>query len=106
MPLGMVVFLLYGTRMEFVTVLLISFYLAMDALAVSLGIGTSGQISSMQGKVCLAAHFGIFQSLMTALGWLAGAIALQYVKGFDHWIAFGLLAYVGINLMCAGMGND
>ncbi len=77
----------------------------MDALAVSLGIGTAGQIKNLRGKIRLAAHFGIFQSGMTALGWLAGETIVNYVEGFDHWIAFALLAYVGINLIRAGLSK-
>ncbi|MCX6053764.1 MAG: manganese efflux pump MntP family protein [Chloroflexi bacterium] len=92
--------------MEFVTITLISIGLAMDALAVSLGIGTAGQIPSLRGKIRLAAHFGIFQSGMTALGWLAGGTIVQYVSGFDHWIAFALLGYVGINLVRAGFNKN
>ena len=92
--------------MDFITIALISLGLAMDALAVSLGIGTSGQITSLRGKIRLAAHFGIFQSGMTALGWLAGKTIVGYVKDFDHWIAFGLLAYVGVNLIRAGFDKN
>jgi manganese efflux pump family protein len=92
--------------MEFVTIILISLGLAMDALAVSLGIGTAGQIPTLRGKLRLAAHFGIFQSGMTALGWLAGGTVVQYVKGIDHWIAFVLLGYVGFNLIRAGLNKD
>ena len=92
--------------MEFVTITLISIGLAMDALAVSLGIGTAGQIPTLRGKIRLAAHFGIFQSGMTALGWLAGETITHYVEGFDHWIAFALLGYVGINLIRAGFDKD
>ena len=92
--------------MEFITITLISIGLAMDALAVSLCIGTAGQISALRGKIRLAAHFGIFQSGMTALGWLAGETIVQYVKGFDHWIAFALLGYVGFNLIRSGFDKD
>lgn len=89
--------------MELLTITLISIGLAMDALAVSLGIGTSGQIPTMRGKVRLAAHFGIFQAGMAALGWLVGETVVRLVEGFDHWIAFGLLLYVGIRLIRAGL---
>jgi len=92
--------------MELLTITLISIGLAMDALAVSLGIGTAGQIPSLRGKIRLAAHFGIFQSGMTALGWLAGETIVHYVEGFDHWIAFALLGYVGVNLIRAGLSKD
>jgi putative Mn2+ efflux pump MntP len=92
--------------MQVLTITLISIGLAMDALAVSLGIGTAGQIATVRGKIRLAAHFGIFQSGMTALGWLAGGTIVRYVQGFDHWIAFVLLAYVAIKLIRAGLEKD
>ena len=92
--------------MEVLTITLISIGLAMDALAVSLGIGTAGQIDNLRGKIRLAVYFGIFQSGMTTLGWLAGETIVNYVKGVDHWIAFALLGYVGINLIRAGLSKD
>lgn len=92
--------------MELLTIILISIGLAMDALAVSLCIGTAGQIATLRGKIRLAAHFGIFQSGMTALGWVAGTTIVSYVKNFDHWIAFALLGYVGINLIRSGFDKD
>jgi len=95
-----------GVVMELVTITLISIGLAMDAFAVSLGIGTAGQIPTLRGKIRLAAHFGIFQAGMTALGWLAGETIVQYVKGFDHWIAFALLGYVSFNLIRSGLDKD
>ncbi|HNT78185.1 MAG TPA: manganese efflux pump [Anaerolineae bacterium] len=88
--------------MEFITITLISLGLAMDALTVSLGIGTAGQIPTLRGKLRLAAHFGIFQAGMTALGWVAGATVVQFVSEFDHWVAFALLGYVGVNLIRSG----
>lgn len=92
--------------MEYLTIALISIGLAMDAMTVSLGIGTAGQIASLRGKIRLAAHFGIFQSGMTALGWLIGGSIIQYVEAFDHWIAFILLAYVGSNLIRSGLSEE
>ena len=62
-------------------------------------------IATLRGKIRLAAHFGIFQSGMAALGWVTGETIVSYVKSFDHWIAFGLLAYVGVNLIRAGLGQ-
>jgi putative Mn2+ efflux pump MntP len=92
--------------MDILTPLLISVGLAMDAMAVSLGIGTAGQIPTRRGKIRLAAHLGIFQSGMTLLGWLAGETIVEYVKAFDHWIAFGLLLYVSVNLIRSGLSKE
>jgi putative Mn2+ efflux pump MntP len=43
----------------------------------------------------LSASFGIFQFLMPIAGWLGGMTVADYIAGFDHWIAFVLLLYVG-----------
>lgn len=91
---------------QVITIILLAVGLAMDAFTVSLGIGTAGEIESLRGKMRLAMHFGIFQSGMTALGWIVGETVVNYVKGFDHWIALALLGYVGINLIRAGFKKD
>ena len=91
--------------MELLTVLLISIALAMDAFTVSVGVGTCCLVESHRGKLRLAAHFGIFQAGMAALGWVMGETIVGYVAQLDHWIAFGLLAYVGVNLIRAGLGQ-
>jgi manganese efflux pump family protein len=39
--------------------------------------------------------FGLFQAIMPVLGWLAGRTFVNFIGGFDHWLAFGLLGFVG-----------
>jgi putative Mn2+ efflux pump MntP len=69
--------------------------LAMDALAVSVAVGL--QLGTLTGRHVfrLAFHFGLFQFLMPVLGWLAGMTVASYISGYDHWVAFALLAFVG-----------
>ena len=43
----------------------------------------------------LAFHFGLFQFLMPILGWSAGREIAERVRDYDHWVAFGLLVFVG-----------
>lgn len=97
---------LWRSVLDILTIVLISIGLSMDAFAVSLGVGTCGQIKDLRGKIRLPLHFGIFQSGMTVLGWVAGFTIVQYVSRFDHWIAFGLLAWVGINLVKSSFDKD
>jgi putative Mn2+ efflux pump MntP len=54
----------------------------------------------------LAFHFGLFQALMPILGWLVGSTINQWIAPFDHWIAFGLLAFVGIRMIRSGLQNE
>ena len=91
--------------MDLVTSLLIAVGLAMDAFAVSIGAGTGGLVNDLRSKLRLAFHFGIFQAGMAVLGWLAGSTIQRWITGIDHWIAFGLLTYVGVNMIRSGLGK-
>jgi putative Mn2+ efflux pump MntP len=92
--------------MSFAEVLLISLSMAMDAFAVCLGAGTTGQANGPRPRFRLAFHFGLFQFIMPVLGWLAGATVERYIKAFDHWIAFGLLALVGARMIRSGLDKN
>lgn len=88
-------------EMVFTSVLL-GVGLAMDAFAVSLGVGTGNSAPMRRSKLRLALHFGIFQGLMTIVGWLLGSTVVDLIDQFDHWIAFGLLLLVGGRMISAG----
>lgn len=90
----------------FLTIFVLAIAVAMDAFAVSLSLGTCCEIKSLRGKIRLAAHFGIFQSGMTALGWVTANTVVHYVENVDHWLAFGLLLYVGGKLIVGGFQTD
>ena len=92
--------------MDFVTVLLIAVSMAMDAFAVSLGIGTTRQACSPRPIFRLSFHFGFFQFFMPILGWLAGSTIASLISQFDHWIAFGLLAFVGGRMIRSGFDPE
>lgn len=92
--------------MDFLTILLIAVSMAMDAFAVSLGIGTTRQACSPRPMFRLSFHFGLFQFLMPILGWLAGNTIAGLIAHFDHWIAFGLLAFVGGRMIRSGLDAE
>ena len=85
--------------MDLITILLIALGLAMDCFAVSLGIGTSPVEKDARTVFRITFHFGLFQGLMTFLGWLAGSSVVNLISRFDHWIAFILLAWVGVRMI-------
>ena len=90
----------------FLTSLLIAIGLAMDAFAVSLGIGTARQAEDSRAKFRLAFHFGFFQGGMTVLGWLLGSTIAGLISNVDHWVALGLLLYVGVGMIRAGLNSE
>ena len=67
----------------------------MDALAVSIVAGLAVAPVTPRQMFRLAFHFGLFQFMMPIFGWLAGREVVVYVRAYDHWVAFGLLACVG-----------
>jgi len=71
----------------------------MDALAVALAAGVSLRVISFRQTFRLAWHFGLFQALMPVIGWTAGLTVRASIERYDHWIAFGLLALVGGNML-------
>ncbi len=92
--------------MGFYAVFFIAVGLAMDCFAVSLGIGASEHINSARAALRLAFHFGLFQAMMPVFGWLAGRSVEQFISGFDHWLALGLLAFVGLRMIRSGLSSD
>lgn len=89
--------------MSLFEIILIALGLAMDAFAVCLCAGTTGFINGPRPVFRLAFHFGLFQALMPALGWLAGIAVNQFIAPFDHWVAFVLLAFVGLRMVRSGL---
>jgi putative Mn2+ efflux pump MntP len=81
--------------MSFVFILGIAVALAMDCFAITLGMACGARGLTMKQAVRMAAYFGGFQLIMPILGWLAGDRLLGLIAGFDHWVAFGLLALIG-----------
>lgn len=81
--------------MDLFTITLISIGLAMDALAVSVAGGFSLKQLRIRHALLIAFAFGFFQALMPIIGWGIGLAVKDYIQRFDHWIAFGLLAFVG-----------
>lgn len=100
--------LLVHRLMSFLEIVVIACGLAMDAAAVSLAAAAAGFVQDFRSAGRLAFHFGLFQALMPVLGWLAGVNFAARFAAVDHWIAFGLLAFVGGRMLRNGFnaGHD
>lgn len=84
--------LLGVTRLELV---LIAVGLSMDAFAVSLCKGLCMKKPHYGQAAVIALFFGVFQGVMPLIGWFLGKQFEQYITAVDHWVAFGLLLYIG-----------
>ena len=81
--------------MHWLNLLGIAVGLAMDAFAVAIGAGISVAPVTPRHTFRLAFHFGLFQFMMPVAGWFAGREVAGYIGAYDHWVAFGLLGFVG-----------
>ena len=81
--------------MDLITIVGLAIALAMDAFAVALGTALTLQSMTRRHLFRLSWHFGLFQALMPIIGWLAGRTIQKWIVSVDHWIAFGLLGFVG-----------
>lgn len=86
--------------MGFTELFLIGVGLSMDAFAVSVckGLNMHGKLN-WRDTGLLALFFGGFQALMPFVGWALGRGFEQYITSIDHWIAFGLLAFIGGHML-------
>ena len=76
-----------------ITVLAIG--MSIDALLASIGRG-AGLRRPCVGEAMKAGFvFGLVETITPFFGWVAGVAKSRYVAAVDHWIAFGLLAFVG-----------
>jgi putative Mn2+ efflux pump MntP len=85
-------------------ILAVAVGLAMDATAVSLGAGATAG-SGARATFRLAFHFGLFQFMMPVAGWLLGSTVAPYIQAVDHWIALGLLGFVGGRMILEGVSH-
>ena len=92
--------------MNLVTLLGIAIGLAMDAFAVSIGVGLTADAVGLRKTLRLAWHFGLFQALMPIIGWLAGLSVERWISGVDHWVAFGLLTAIGGRMIYEALHGD
>ena len=85
---------------------LIAVGLSMDAFAVSICKGLSGQRLELKHALLAGAWFGGFQALMPAVGYLLGSRFEHLIVSVDHWIAFALLLFIGGNMVKEALGDD
>jgi len=81
--------------LDFISILIIALGLSADCFAVALGGGFSIKKISVNQVLRISFSFGIFQAIMPAIGWLVGNSFAELIESFDHWIAFGLLVFIG-----------
>ena len=83
-------------------VFLLAVGLAMDAFAAAVSQGASGR-PQLSGALKIGAAFGVAQGVMPLLGWGLGQAFGDLIRALDHWIALGLLGFLGVRMIREGL---
>lgn len=92
--------------MGFVELFILAIGLSMDAFAVSICKGLAMKKASWKAQLCCGAWFGGFQALMPLIGYFLGTLFIDAISAIDHWVAFGLLVIIGVNMLREALGSE
>lgn len=92
--------------MSYLSLLLISISLAMDAFAVSVSAGFTLRKVLFKQALILAATFGVFQAIMPLIGWIGWLSIRSFIEPIDHWVAFILLAGLGSRMIYEALQDE
>ena len=92
--------------MTIIELILLAVSLAIDCFTVSITSGLILKRVRMRTFLTMAFFFGLFQALMPLIGWLGASQFSRFIEAYDHWIAFGLLAFLGGRMIVQSFGNE
>lgn len=92
--------------MGFLEIFFIGVGLAMDAFAVSICKGLSTRRMEIKHALICGGYFGFFQGFMPFIGFLLGIQFKDKIESIDHWIAFILLLFIGLNMLKEAFEDD
>lgn len=92
--------------MSLLEILLLAAALSMDAFAVSISYGMRERSAPWKRAAILGAFFGFFQFIMPLIGWSISRFAQEYIRDYDHWIAFLMLAGIGVKMTWEAAKHD
>ena len=92
--------------MNFAELLLLGVGLSMDAFAVSVCKGLATRRPSLKNMAACGLWFGGFQALMPLIGFYLGSLFAEAIEAVDHWVAFVLLAVIGLNMIREAVSGE
>jgi putative Mn2+ efflux pump MntP len=89
--------------MNFASTVLLALAMSTDAFAAAIGKGATLSKPRLREALRIGLIFGVIEALTPVVGWALGRAASGYVSKWDHWIAFTLLAVLGLRMIKAGL---
>ena len=88
--------------MSFIEALLLALALCVDTLVVSATTAFKSKMTYRRGLL-MAVILGFCQFAFPLVGAIIGDIARTFIEAVDHWVAFGLLAFIGGKMIVEGI---
>jgi putative Mn2+ efflux pump MntP len=92
--------------MDYFTIISIAIGLSFDTFAVSLSYGVIQNKIFFRQAARIAIVFAVFQGGLTISGYFLGSIISEYLKALNHWIALGLLGFLGLKMIIEGLKRN
>ena len=88
------------------SILMLGIAMSTDAFAAAVGKGAAMRSPRLRDALRAGLIFGVIEAVTPVIGWALGSAASAYVTAWDHWIAFTLLALLGLRMVWAGLRDD
>ena len=85
--------------MTHIEIWLMALALAMDCFAVAIASGIFFKRVVLKPMLTMAFLFGFFQALNPFLGWWGTDLCRELIESVDHWVAFGILCFLGVRMI-------
>ena len=92
--------------MNFLEILVLAVGLSMDAFAVAACAGLTMPRATVKKAVVVGLYFGVFQAVMPLIGFWVATVFADMITAFDHWIAFGLLCFLGVKMIIGSFKKE
>ena len=92
--------------MGLVELILLAVGLSMDACAVAICKGLALRKVNVKQMLTVGLWFGGFQGLMPLIGYLLASLFAEFIRSVDHWVAFALLGFIGINMIREALSKE
>lgn len=94
------------TLTQLITFLFIGIGLSFDSFAVSVSCGLMKPGIRFKQAALVAGSLAFFQAAFPVVGWIIGGTLKNLIVSVDHWIAFGLLVFIGIKMIIEGVKEN
>lgn len=92
--------------MDITSLIAIAIALSFDSFAASLTCGAVKNHIAFGAAMRVAAFMALFQGCFTIIGYFAGSVISTKFSLIDHWIAFGILGFLGLRMIINGMKKE